>query len=60
MKISIEIKGHSRPDEVTQSLTSTIKKKFELSPLVTVLEPGTLEKEFKNQVKQQRFIDNRP
>jgi len=36
-----------------------VKQKFELTPQVTVLETGTLAREFEANVKAARFVDRR-
>lgn len=59
MRVSIEISGTAKTDETTSSLQDDIRKTFELSPEIAVLDAGTLEKELQAQVKQQRFVDKR-
>ncbi len=59
IRISIELRGTADADQTARSLASAVKETFELSPQIDLLPPGTLEQEFQNQVKQQRFIDKR-
>ncbi|MEC7491020.1 MAG: AMP-binding protein [Pseudomonadota bacterium] len=59
LRISIETRGAKAPDNVQADLAEDVRKVFELSANVTLLNTGTLELEFQSQVKQQRFIDRR-
>lgn len=59
IRVSIEVLNTSNSDATVGALRVDIKKVFELSAEIEVLEAGTLEKEFQAQVKQQRFIDKR-
>ena len=59
IRISIELRGTADADQTARSLAAAVKETFELSPQIDLLRPGTLEQEFQNQVKQQRFIDKR-
>ena len=59
MRISIEIRGGTAPQAVVDSLFGDVRKTFEVSSEIAVLDPGTLEKELQAQVKQQRFVDKR-
>ena len=57
--ISIELTKNTRADKTIDSLREDIRRVFEVSAQVIEIDPGTLEREFLAQVKQQRFIDNR-
>ena len=59
MRVSIEVSGTAETGQATASLLEDIRKTFELSPEIAVLDAGTLEKELQAQVKQQRFVDKR-
>ncbi len=59
IRISIELRGAADAEKTARSLAAAVKETFELSPEIDLLQPGTLEQEFQNQVKQQRFIDKR-
>jgi phenylacetate-CoA ligase len=58
MVVSVEVRGDDGTDPV-ESLKANVRRVFEITPEIAVLETGTLEREFQNQVKQQRFIDLR-
>jgi len=61
MRVFIELPGGDGEGggTVAARLASEIKVKFEVSPDMVALAPGTLETEFTGQVKQNRFIDKR-
>ena len=59
MRVSIEIRGGTTPQTFVDSLFSDVRKTFEVSSEIVILAPGTLEKELRAQVKQQRFVDKR-
>ena len=59
MTISIEIRGAVSGDDPVAALRADVRRVFEMTPEIAVLENGALEREFQNQVKQQRFIDKR-
>jgi len=58
-RVSIELSGGADGGAVSGRLAGDIKSKFELTPEFEILNAGTLEAEFRNQVKQNRFIDKR-
>lgn len=58
-KVRIETKGGSDPDAVATYLKEDIKRVFEITAVVEILEPGTLAKDFENSLKAVRFVDNR-
>ena len=59
LRVSVELRhGAVATNEIDQ-LSGSIKSIFELTPVVVVLELGTLEREYSTQVKQARFIDQR-
>lgn len=59
MRVSIEVSDPAQADGPVAALRDDVRKTFELTPEIAVLETGTLEKELQSQVKQQRFIDKR-
>ena len=59
MRVSIEVSSTAEADEAASSLQQDIRKIFQLSPEIVILDVGTLEKELQAQVKQQRFVDKR-
>jgi phenylacetate-CoA ligase len=59
LKLSVEIRRGVNPDELVKKLTAEVKDKFELQPLVVVLEAGTLAREFEANIKAARFVDRR-
>lgn len=59
MRVSIEVPDPAQADGPVTALREDVRKTFELTPEIAVLEAGTLEKELQAQVKQQRFIDKR-
>ncbi|MEE2661992.1 MAG: AMP-binding protein [Pseudomonadota bacterium] len=59
MVISVELARNADADKTIRSLNIDLRRIFEVTPEITTLQPGTLEKEFKDQLKQQRFIDKR-
>jgi phenylacetate-CoA ligase len=59
LRVLIEIKGASEPQAVCAAVTEAVKKTFEISPAVQVLERGSLAAEFERSVKAPRFVDRR-
>jgi phenylacetate-CoA ligase len=59
LRISIEVRRGNNPAEIARRIEVQMKEKFELTPQVTVLETGTLAKEFEANVKAARFVDRR-
>jgi phenylacetate-CoA ligase len=47
------------PTSVVEDLTNALKRKFEQTCAVEILETGTLAREFEQSVKAPRFIDRR-
>lgn len=58
-KVSIEVKRGADPDEVAADTLRQTKNTFEVTPEITVLETGTLAREFEGAIKAPRFQDNR-
>ena len=59
MQVAIELRGGAVAGEAITSLVGEVRRTFELTPEVEVVEPGTLERHFQSQIKQQRFVDSR-
>ncbi|HEU5179129.1 MAG TPA: AMP-binding protein [Burkholderiales bacterium] len=59
LRLSIEVRGGCDRGEVSRRIELQIKEKFELTPQITVLETGTLAREFEANVKAARFVDRR-
>ena len=55
----IEVRRGADPTSVVEDLTNALKRKFEQSCAVEILETGTLAREFEQSVKAPRFIDRR-
>ena len=59
LKLSVEIRRGVDANALTQRITLEIKEKFELIPLIVVLDTGTLAREFESNIKAARFVDRR-
>jgi phenylacetate-CoA ligase len=59
LQLSIEIPRADDAESVVDRIRSMIKKTFELTPEIVVLEGGALAKEFEKSVKAPRFLDRR-
>ncbi len=59
IRVFIELGQGPETATVAARVASEIKAKFEVSPDMMTLAPGSLEAEFTGQVKQNRFIDKR-
>jgi phenylacetate-CoA ligase len=59
LRVSIEVKRTADPGTVAAALTDAVKRTFEITPEVAVLETGTLAREFEASVKAPRFADRR-
>ncbi len=59
LRVSIEVKRGADAAAVAAALTQRIKRTFEVTPEVAVLETGTLAREFEASVKAPRFADRR-
>ncbi|NBP74347.1 MAG: hypothetical protein EBU57_14620, partial [Alphaproteobacteria bacterium] len=59
MTISVELARNADAGAAIDDLKRHVRRVFEVSADVLEIQPGTLEKEFQAQVKQQRFIDKR-
>ena len=59
MRVSIELARGSDAGRVVGALVASIKRSFEITVNVVVLEAGTLAREFESSVKAPRFTDKR-
>lgn len=59
MRVSIELARGSDAGRVVGALLPAIKRGFEVTAELVVLEPGTLAREFESSVKAPRFADKR-
>jgi phenylacetate-CoA ligase len=59
IKVLIELKRGSDDTDACADLAGTVKRAFEIVPLVEVLPLGTLAAEFERSVKAPRFVDRR-
>jgi len=59
LRLLIEIKGASDPQAVCAAVAATVKKTFEISSVLQVLERGSLAAEFERSLKAPRFVDRR-
>jgi phenylacetate-CoA ligase len=59
LRVSIEVKRGTDPSAVVAALAQGIKRTFEVTPEVVVLETGMLAREFEASVKAPRFADRR-
>ncbi len=59
LRLCVELRRGVAEGDFSPLLTNKFKDKFELTPQVSVLETGTLAKEFEANVKAARFVDKR-
>ena len=59
LQLSIEVRHDADRHRVAAEFLMSVKDKFGLTPKVTVLDRGTLAKEFESSVKTPRFVDRR-
>ena len=59
LRLSIEVRRGCDAAAICSAMVAQVKQKFELTPQVTVLETGTLAREFEANVKAARFVDRR-
>jgi phenylacetate-CoA ligase len=60
LRVSVEIKRDATVGDAITLLEREIKRVFEVTPSVVVLEPGTLAREFESTIKAPRIRDLRP
>jgi phenylacetate-CoA ligase len=59
LRLSVELRRGSDEAAAQERLRAEIKRVFEISPELTLLEPGTLAKEFEASIKAPRIVDRR-
>jgi phenylacetate-CoA ligase len=59
LRVSIEVKRGAAPPAVAAALAQAVKRVFEVTPEIVVLETGTVAREFESSVKAPRFADRR-
>jgi phenylacetate-CoA ligase len=59
LEVRIEVKRGSDPFAAARDVAAAVKRTFEVSPEVKVLELGTLAKSFESSIKAPRFVDDR-
>jgi phenylacetate-CoA ligase len=59
LRVSIEVKRGTASPAVAAALAEAVKRAFEVTPEIVVLETGTLAREFESSVKAPRFADRR-
>jgi phenylacetate-CoA ligase len=59
LRIAVELKRGAEPDGVVRQLSAEVKSTFEVSPRISILEPGVLAAEFASSIKARRIIDRR-
>ncbi|MBI3434471.1 MAG: AMP-binding protein [Proteobacteria bacterium] len=59
LQISVEVRREAESGAVAAEFQESVKNTFGLTPVVIVLDRGTLAKEFESSVKTPRFVDRR-
>ena len=59
LKVKIEVKRGADADAVAGDIAELVKRTFEVTPAVEVLETGALAKLFETSIKAPRFVDER-
>lgn len=59
LRVRVEIKRGSDTDKIVKALAAMIKRSFEVTPEIQVLDLGTLAKAFERAIKAPRFVDER-
>ena len=59
LRVSIEVTRGAAPAAVAATLAQAVKRAFEVTPEIVVLDTGTLAREFESSVKAPRFADRR-
>jgi phenylacetate-coenzyme A ligase PaaK-like adenylate-forming protein len=59
LRVSFECKRGADALALEAALAARIKTVFEVTPELTILDPGTLAREFEGAVKAPRFVDRR-
>lgn len=59
LRVSVELKRGTEPGGAVRLLCEQVKRTFEISSEIVVLEPGVLAREFESSIKAARMIDRR-
>jgi len=59
LQLSIEVRREVESNNVAAEFQASVKNTFGLTPMVIVLDRGTLAKEFESSIKTPRFVDRR-
>jgi len=59
MLLSVEVRRGVDPAKAVEELKAAVRNQFEITPKITVVETGSLAKEFEASVKMPRFADRR-
>ena len=59
LRVFVELKRGVDPHSALEGVTDDIKRGFEITPEVVLLERGTLAKEFEASIKAPRIVDRR-
>jgi phenylacetate-CoA ligase len=59
LRVRIEVKRGADGKAVAAEIAASVKKTFEISPEIELLELGTLAKQFESSIKAPRFVDQR-
>ncbi len=59
LELHIEVKRGADADAVAAKVTDDVKRSFEITPEIRVLELGSLAKAFEASIKAPRFVDRR-
>ncbi len=59
LRVRVEVRRDADPRAVADEVTQSVKRVFEITPEVEVLELGTLAKAFETSIKAPRFVDER-
>jgi phenylacetate-CoA ligase len=59
LRVRVEVKRGADGKAVCAEIAASVKKTFEITPEVELLELGTLAKQFESSIKAPRFVDQR-
>jgi len=59
LRVRVEVKRGADAQAVCAEIAAAVKKTFEISPEIELLELGTLAKQFESSIKAPRFVDQR-
>ena len=59
LRVRVEVKRGADGKTVCAEIAASVKKTFEITPEIELLELGTLAKQFESSIKAPRFVDQR-